>query len=98
MHQQIKLKLQEDLETNFLQLDNESHLHSGNATESHFKLTLASPIFEGVSRVKRHQAIYKILSAEIPLFHALALHIYSEKEWQEKSIIPISTPCAGGHD
>ncbi len=97
IQQKIELQLQENLEITFLQLENDSHLHSGMATESHFKLTLASPNFEGISKVKRHQMVYKILSQEIPKFHALALHLYSSKEWQKKSIIPDSTPCAGGH-
>lgn len=97
MHQKIESKLQENLETTFLQLKNESHLHSGKAVESHFKLTVASALFDGVSKVKRHQIIYKILAEEIPQFHALALHVYSAQEWQEKSVVPSSTPCAGKH-
>ena len=38
-------------------LENESHMHSGPATESHFKLVLVSPDFAGKRLVQRHQLV-----------------------------------------
>lgn len=78
-------------------LENESHLHSRSEPESHFKLLLISNDFEGISKVKRHQSIYKALSELMPQLHALALHLYTEKEWQEHASIPASSLCGGGH-
>lgn len=94
---QIATKIKQYFSVSFMQLENESHMHAGVATESHFKMTLASPDFEGMSQVKRHQSVYKVLAEEMPQFHALALHTFSDKEWQTQSDVPVSTPCRGGH-
>ena len=37
----------ESLNPEFMQLENESHMHSGPATDSHFKVTLVSTAFSG---------------------------------------------------
>jgi len=95
---QIKEAITENFAIDFMELLNESHMHSGPATESHFKLTLVSPDFEGLSKVKRQQAVYKMLKNLMPQFHALALHTYTPAEWQEKGeVIPASPKCGGGH-
>lgn len=79
-----------------MELVNESHMHAGPATESHFKLVLVAPMFDGLSRVRRHQAIYKILADELagPV-HALALHLYAPDEWNHQDGVPASPLCAG---
>lgn len=79
-----------------LQLENESHRHAGPASDSHFKLTLVSPDFAGMSAVKRHQQVYRLLAEELsgPV-HALALHLYTEAEWAASgAIAPNSPDCA----
>lgn len=92
---QIQQAVEEAFDIEFLELLNESHMHSGPATESHFKLTVVSNDFEGLTRVKRQLAIYKVLSELMPLFHALALHTYTSQEWQDKGhTIPDSPKCA----
>lgn len=80
-----------------LELVNESHMHAGPATESHFKLVLVSPVFEGLSKVRRHQAVYRVLAEELagPV-HALALHLYTPDEWASRlASVPASPQCAG---
>lgn len=80
-----------------LELHNESHMHAGPATDSHFKLILVSEAFAGQSPVKRHQAIYRALADELagPL-HALAMHLYTPEEWREAGArYPASPECAG---
>ncbi len=95
LQQQIEQKIQQYFEAVFLQLDNESHMHAGPATESHFKLTLVAAEFEGLNKVKRHQLVYKALAEEMPQFHALALHTYSPAEWQQSPEVAASPKCAG---
>lgn len=80
-----------------LELLNESHMHAGPATDSHFKLVLVSEAFNGLRAVARHQKVYALLAEELagPV-HALALHLYTPEEWQTASV-PASPMCQGGH-
>jgi BolA protein len=95
--QQIETKIKQNLPIYDMVLQNDSHLHAGPATESHFKLVLVSEAFSGLSRVKRHQAVYKALGDLMTQFHALALHTYTPDEWQtQQTQVPNSTPCAHG--
>ncbi|MDH2435884.1 BolA family transcriptional regulator [Pokkaliibacter sp. MBI-7] len=90
--------LTEEFAPQFLTIDNESHMHSGPATESHFKVTLVSARFDGMRAVARHQAVYRSVAElmQNPI-HALALHLYTEQEWQEKGqVSPASPTCRGG--
>ncbi len=94
----IETKVLEALSPEVLIIDNESHKHSGPATESHFKLTVVSNEFAALSAVKRHQRLYGILAAELagPV-HALALHLYAPSEWQlRQEGAPSSPDCLGG--
>ena len=81
------------------ELQNESHMHAGPATESHFKLVLVSAHFEGLKRVQRHQKVYGALRAELQsagsgTVHALALQLFTPAEWLETQV-PESPLCAG---
>jgi len=92
----IQEKLQ-SLAPTVLDIINESHMHSGPATESHFKVTLVSDAFSGMRTVARHQKVYGILADELqgPV-HALALHLYAPDEWQGEQQVPASPTCQGG--
>lgn len=100
--ERIKSKLSAALQTTHLELVNESHMHAGPATDSHFKLVLVSPEFGGKSRVQRHQVVYRVLQDELlatgkgGTVHALALHLYSPDEWSP-GLVPDSPRCAGQH-
>lgn len=98
MQETIQAKLNGELQPLFLQIENESHMHSGPATESHFKVTAVSELFEGLSPVKRHQRVYRTLSIEMANgIHALALHLFSPSEWQSRRRdLPDSPACRGG--
>ena len=61
----IEKKVKTAFRTENVFVQNESHLHSGPATESHFNLTIVSDYFSNLTRVKRHQAVYKLLSEEL---------------------------------
>ncbi|WP_178861347.1 BolA family protein [Thiomicrorhabdus cannonii] len=95
---QIEQAIRQNFQISFIELLNESHMHAGPQTESHFKLTLVSDDFSGQSKVKRQQAVYKALSELMPQFHALALHTYTPEEWQQLGAqAPASPKCGGGH-
>ena len=61
-----------------LHIEDESHLHAGHAGAAsgggHFKLTIISPNFNGLSPVARHRAVYAALNQHIPQeIHALTI-------------------------
>ena len=92
-------KLDASFQVQFLQVTNESFMHSvPEGSESHFKLVIVSDLFNGQRLVQRHQSVCKLLSEELsgPV-HALALHTYTVSEWAEKSgQAPDSPQCLGG--
>jgi len=93
----IEQILRADLSPTVLQIENESHQHSGPATESHFKVTIVADAFHDLSRVKRHQHVYKLLSEQLQNgVHALALHLHSPSEWAADDTVPDSPNCRGG--
>ena len=96
LHSVIENKLNAAFNPAYLDVTNESHMHSGPATDSHFKVTLVSDSFSALSRVKRHQEVYAILADELAgSVHALALHLYAPDEWSGGSA-PDSPNCRGG--
>lgn len=88
-----------------LHLANESMQHAGyfDGKESHFKLTIVSPDFQGKRLVARHQQVYQLahefLTANGGTVHALAIHAYTPEEWQalqsQAQSSPDSPLCAG---
>ncbi len=94
----IEHKLSQGLNIVRLDIENESHMHSGPATESHFKLVLVSDDFAGKRLVQRHQLIFGLLKDEMsnPI-HALSMHLYTPQEWQARQQqAPTSPECLGG--
>ncbi|MEH6825267.1 MAG: BolA/IbaG family iron-sulfur metabolism protein [Motiliproteus sp.] len=93
----IEQKLKQGLNIIHLVIDNESHLHSGPATDSHFKVALVSDDFIGKRPVARHKMVYALLADEMAgAIHALVIHPYTAAEWQQRSgDVPVSAPCRG---
>lgn len=98
MATQIHNKVTAAIAPEHFELINESHMHAGPATESHFKVIAVSSQFEGLNPVKRHQRIYGVLAEELKAgVHALALHLYTPDEWQlAMEEAPDSPSCRGG--
>lgn len=95
----IEQKLANQLDALHLDVVNESNNHNvPPGSESHFKVVLVSPDFEGKSLLARHRMINAILKEELAQqVHALALHTYTESEWKERhGNAPMSPPCLGG--
>jgi BolA protein len=98
LRQQLHDKLTTALQPHHLELTNESHLHGRGEPDSHYKLVLVSEQFQGASRIARHRQVNQLLAAELagPI-HALALHLYSPTEWQQRQqLAPASPACRGG--
>ncbi|MGF1716914.1 transcriptional regulator BolA [Photobacterium chitinilyticum] len=95
----IEEKLQQAFEPVHLEVVNESYMHNVPAgSESHFKVVIVSKQFEGVRLIGRHRAVNKALSDELANdIHALAMHTYTESEWQNLfDGAPLSPSCRGG--
>jgi len=72
-------KLREAFLPESLDVADESHLHEGHAGhrpggETHFRVYIVSPAFEGKSRIERHRMVNATLAAELAgSVHALAI-------------------------
>jgi len=98
IQQDIEQQLNRSFDPRFLEVANESHQHSVPPdSETHFRVVLVSAAFAGVSRVARHQRVYRVLAPQLegPV-HALALHTYTPEEWQRRQTAPASPACRGG--
>jgi len=99
VQQDIEQQLQARFTPEFLDVANESHMHSvPPASETHFRVVLVSSNFEGCRQVSRHQQVYAALESHLagPV-HALALHTYSPDEWRQRErAAPASPECRGG--
>lgn len=94
----IEQLLTDALSPSHLEVVDESHQHNvPEGAESHFKVTLVSPLFEGMNRVGRHRVVNKVLADEFNGgLHALALHTHAPDEWAALAGSPDSPPCLGG--
>lgn len=98
IQKQIEQKLTDEFSPIFLNVLNESSSHNvPEGSESHFKVIVVSDSFEGKRLIQRHRAVNKCLAIELSdHIHALAIHTYSESEWQESQAVIESPNCLGG--
>lgn len=94
----IQQKLENEYSTDFLQVENESHMHNvAPGSESHFKVTIVSDQFRDQMLIKRHRMVNKTLQQELQQIHALALHTMTPEEWQARGGQVADSPkCRGG--
>lgn len=95
---QIEAKLNHSFAPVHLDVLNESYMHNvPEGSESHFKVVVVSAQFEGQRLISRHRAVNQCLAYELANhIHALAIHTYTESEWQQQCNAPVSPPCHGG--
>lgn len=84
------LNLLKSLNPSVLDLKNDSAKHAGHVEhmggvkptgETHYKLTLVSPLFEGVSRIDRQRMIMDLLKDEFKTgLHALEIKAIARSE------------------
>ena len=96
--QAIHDKLVDALSPVALEILDESHGHSGNRKETHFKVVIVAAGFQGVPLVKRHRQVNEALAAELAGgVHALSIFAYTPEQWQARGgAVPASPPCRGG--
>lgn len=95
----IEQKLLDHFKPEHLEVVNESSMHNvPTGSETHFKVTLVTGAFSGERLINRHRAVNKILREELAdQVHALALHTYTNEEWQNLyGHSPDSPACLGG--
>lgn len=101
IHTAIEQKLLKAFDPVFLDVVNESHLHNvPQGSESHFKVVIVTPAFNGMRLLQRHRAVNAIVAEELAeKIHALALHTYTPSEWYEyyAEKPPASPRCYGGN-
>ncbi|XP_077175344.1 bolA-like protein 1 [Paroedura picta] len=98
----IRAKLQEALQPVHLEVIDDSHMHDvPRGSETHFRVVVASPRFEGLPLIHRHRLVNDILQEELagPV-HALSIQAKTPQQWQKNPTLSKSPPCLGGskHD
>ena len=79
--EEIRRALESGFEITDLEVIDESESHRGHAGyqeggESHFRVRLRSPDFDGLSRIARHRAVHGALGKDLlGRIHALALEL-----------------------
>lgn len=94
----IESKLRERFVPSHLEVSNESGNHNvPPGSQTHFKVVIVSPVFEGKALLGRHRLVNATLKEELdgPV-HALALHTYTPAQWQGLQNAPQSPQCLGG--
>ncbi|MDE3059392.1 MAG: BolA family transcriptional regulator [Pseudomonadota bacterium] len=82
--ERIRFILTENLHPGHLEVRDESHKHIGHpgarpGGETHYEIIIKSRGFNGMSRVERHQAVYKLLADELKTgLHAVRIQADSE--------------------
>tara|TARA_B100000767_G_C19632775_1_gene479025 strand:+ start:292 stop:597 length:306 start_codon:yes stop_codon:yes gene_type:complete len=95
----IESKIINQLNSSFklssLKIVNESFMHNvPEGVESHFKIVVVSDEFKGQTMMQRHKLIYKSLEEVMSGIHALSIHAFDNKEFDENPIILDSPQCA----
>lgn len=88
-----------ELQPTHFELLNESHMHRRPPeAESHFRAIIASPRFEGLSRVARHRLVMGAVAAELSEHvHALGVQAFTPAEWAARGGQTFASPtCRGG--
>jgi BolA protein len=84
--QRIEARLRERLAPVHVEVIDESHLHAGHVGdrggETHYRATIGSPRFTGLSRVDAQRLVYDAVADELAAgLHALALCTLTPEQW-----------------
>ena len=84
--ERIEAKLRERLAAVHVEVIDESHLHAGHAGAKsgggHFRATIVSERFEGLSAVAAQRLVYQTLAEEMAGdIHALAMKTLTPAKW-----------------
>lgn len=83
----IRSRLEEDLQPTELTISDDSHRHVGHAGardgRGHFSVRIISPVFDGLTPLARHRAVYAALGDLMQTdIHALAIDARTSMENQ----------------
>lgn len=95
----IEDKLAAALQPVHLVVENESHKHSvAPGSETHFKVLVVSPAFDGKSLVERHRTVNGVLADDFKAgLHALTIRALTPAQWQADGASGFESPeCLGG--
>ncbi len=79
--EEMRARLEATLAPTRLEIIDESERHRGHAGyqeggQSHFRVKIAAPAFDGMSRIARHRAVHDALGPDlVGRIHALAIKI-----------------------
>ncbi|RMF18999.1 MAG: BolA family transcriptional regulator [Candidatus Dadabacteria bacterium] len=93
----IRQRLEAEFEPEELILVNDSDKHHvPPGSETHWNVTIVSGAFEGLSRVARHRAVYKVLDEQLRnAIHALSVRAVTPREWAARPQANQTPDCAG---
>ena len=83
---QIERLLRENFEVEYLEIQDNSHLHAGHAEAQksgggHYGVIICSPAFDDLPLIQRHRLVNKALQELMPEhIHALAIKAFSPEE------------------
>lgn len=83
--QAIRHRLQQEFAPEYLEVEDESHLHEGHAGAAsglgHFRITIVSSAFKEMGRIQRHRAVYAALGSMMETdIHALSVRALTTDE------------------
>ena len=81
--------LKRSLTIEFIQIEDQGHLHKGHKAANeglmHLKACIVSDDFLDLNSIKRHQKVYDILAKFLESrLHALSLETYTAKEYKQR--------------
>ncbi|HID49902.1 MAG TPA: BolA family transcriptional regulator [Chromatiales bacterium] len=85
--QRMQSLLTTELQPEWMEIEDESHLHRGHAGardgRGHYALTMVSSAFEGLTPVARHRRGYSALGEMMNTdIHALRMNLYAADEFE----------------
>ena len=95
----IEKKLTDRLAPSYLEIHNESHLHSvPPGSEYHFKVVVVIDDFASQATLTRHRTINHLLAEELNSgVHALSISAFTPAEWTDRGgAVEASPKCRGG--
>lgn len=91
--ERIESILTQKFSPSLLEVENESHMHSGPRTESHFKVLMVSKKFSDLSRVEKQRLVMEALKEDFSKgLHALSMRLFSEAEYESKKTHKFKSP------
>lgn len=82
----------------YIHIENESKNHSAPpGAESHLKVLVVSPAFEGLKLIERHRLVYHLVGDELKAnIHAFSIQAKTPQQYEIDPTVSKSPACLGG--